>query len=291
MFKYLHVSFLVHVHIPFHSNPGNKTPSHSLPSHVFCKCYDLRPGILIKLPKGKDEWGSWEFTCPLWLYYYPVAPDLHSRFPSPHLIGIIKLRTTGVEARVWTHSGNWRIEQGGWSWWRVGGSCYWRCFPSYHRCRYVDLTPHPGLLGLLLQRELRNFQKKPWNWLASSLTWVREAALSPLRTEGRGRGSPIAQVDPFLLQLSLWALQRQGTTKSGPCAVRACNLDPLFQNPSLQKIRLPSPLHNMLLNCSFFPFPPIRLLWDRHTHILLSDGRRYICKGCARSKQFLSQRN
>lgn len=135
------------------SFPGNKnTP---FPAILLCVCYDLRPGILIKPQKGKDGWGSREFTCPLWLSCYAVAPDLHSRFPSLHPIGIIKLRTTGVGAGVWAHSGNWRIEQRGWG---VGGSCCCRCFPSYHRGRSVYLTSHPGRPGLLPQRELGNFQ-------------------------------------------------------------------------------------------------------------------------------------
>lgn len=148
----------MHVHITSHSNPNsssNSKPLHTpVPAMLFRVCYDLRPGILIKPPKGKDGWIISEFTCLLWLYCYPVATNLSSRFLSPHPIGILKLSTARVGEGVWAHSGKWRTEQGG----RVGGSCCCRCFPSYHRYRSVYLTSHPGLPGLLSQRELGNFQ-------------------------------------------------------------------------------------------------------------------------------------
>lgn len=108
-----------------------------LPAMLHCVCYDLSPGVRFKPPKkGKDKWGSREFSCSLWLYNYPAAPNLGSRFSSSLPIGVIKLRMTGVGTGAWPDSGHWRIEQGEWG----VGSSYGRCFLSYHRCRSDHLT-------------------------------------------------------------------------------------------------------------------------------------------------------
>lgn len=84
-----------------------QNPSTLPPSHIFCVCYDLRPGILSK--RKKNGWGSREFTCPLCLSCYPVALILGSRFPSQHPTGIIKLRTTGGGRSL---SSFWKLEDG-----------------------------------------------------------------------------------------------------------------------------------------------------------------------------------
>lgn len=97
-------------------------------------------------------------------------------------------------AGVVAHSGNWRIEQGGWV---VGRSGCCRCFPSYRRCRSAHLTSHRGLPGLLPQRELGNFQLEGTEDWAGLIPDLDEAGWSdPLRTEGRGSQSPRAQLEP-----------------------------------------------------------------------------------------------
>lgn len=153
---WMFMCILVHLYTLSCSKPGHKNPSLHIPFPVmlFSVRYDLRPGVLIKSPKGKGWVRKHRIHCPLWLYptVSPVAPNLGSRFSSPHPIRIIKLSWGG--GRSWAHSGNWRIEQQEW----VVGSSGCRCFPSGPRCSSAHLTSHPGLPGLLPQRELRDFQ-------------------------------------------------------------------------------------------------------------------------------------
>lgn len=256
---------------------------------LLCVCYDLRPGILIKPQKGKDGRGSREFTCPLWLYCYAVAPDLHSRFPSPHPIGIIKLRTTGVGAGVWAHSGNWRIEQGGWV---VGGSCCCRCFPFLPQRQVClpDLSPWPPRPSPTKRiRKLPVRRNCGLGWPDSWPAWDRLVwAPSGLRAEADIH-QPHRWVPPITLT---WNPIEKGMIKSGLSLVRASNLDP----------SVPKSLSVGGFSAedqTFFPItwhaPELQLLSIssnettlRYTLILPSGGRRYICEGCVRSKQFLS---
>ena len=175
------LSVLVYVHIPSHSNPGNKIPPHSLPATLFCVCYDLRPGILSK--RKKNGWGSREFTCPLWLSCYPVAPTLGCRFPSQHPTGIIKLRTTGGGRSL---SSLWKLEDGTR---RLGSG--WQLLlqvlpllPQAQVC-IPDLSPWPPRPSPT--KRIRKLPvRRNWglNWLDPGPGWDRLLwAASGLRTE------------------------------------------------------------------------------------------------------------
>lgn len=81
----------------------------------------------------------------------------------------------------------------------MGGSYCCRCFPSYHTCSSAHLTSHPGLPGLLPQRELGNFQLEGTEDWAGLILDLGEVSWSEplLRTEDRGSDSPVTQVDPY----------------------------------------------------------------------------------------------
>lgn len=167
------------------------------------------------------------------------------------------------------------MEQGDWV---VGGSCCCRCFPSYHRHRSAHLTSHPGLPGLLPQRESGNFQLEGTrDWTGWILDLGEIGCSEPPQDWGQRQWFS-NNTGRFLLKLSLEELQRKSRNH------QIWVLQPRSPVPESLTVGgftaenqwISSPLHYMLLNCHFFPFPPGKTSL-KYTFILQSVWGRYIC--------------